>query len=157
MTPLTDEERRALIRRLVEQRGLRAQMRTGSLLTGQLYIEFDYHPDAPKVKLDFSKETPELPTIPSVIANLQIKVTGIVDKIDLPGLKASLETLNKTLVAVERAANNADTTLLQSSAPAQEELRAALREFAAAARSVRILMNELERQPSSVIRGKPDR
>jgi paraquat-inducible protein B len=191
-TPLDEQERQAVIRRLVEQRGLRAQLRTGSLITGQLYVAFDYFPDAPKVKLDLSKQTPEAPTVPSVLANLEAKVTAILDRIDkmpldaigndlkadlanldqtltsarklitnadeqvVPGLKASMETLNKTLVAVERAANNADATLLQSSAPAQEELRAALREFAGAARSVRILMNELERQPSSVIRGKPE-
>jgi len=191
-TPLDEQERRALLRRLIEQRGMRAQLRTGSLITGQLYVAFDYHAGVPKVKLDLDKETPEVPTVPSVLANLEVKVARIADRVDrmpldaigndlktdlanldqtltsarklltradeevLPGLKASMETLNKTLLTAERTLNNADATLLQSSAPAQEELRAALRELANAARSFRILMNELERQPSSVIRGKPE-
>ena len=186
-----EQERRAMLRRAFKN-GLRGQLRTGSLITGQLYVAFDYHPDAPKAKLDLTKETPELPTVPSVLANLEAKVTRIADKIDrmpldaigndlkadlanldqtltsarklmtnadeqiLPGLKATMEKLDQTLATAERTMNNADATLLQSSAPAQEELRAALREVASAARSFRVLMNELERQPSSVIRGKPD-
>ena len=52
--------------------------------------------------------------------------------------------------------NSADTSLLGSNAPAQQELRDALQEFARAARSLRILTDQLERQPSSVIRGKTD-
>ncbi len=35
-------------------RGLRAQLRTGNLLTGQLYIALDFFPDAPKAKVDWN-------------------------------------------------------------------------------------------------------
>ena len=52
--------------------------------------------------------------------------------------------------------NSADTSLLGSNAPAQQELRDALQEFARAARSLRILTDQLESQPSSVIRGKTE-
>jgi paraquat-inducible protein B len=187
-----EQKRRAFIRRLVEDRGLRAQLKSGSLITGQLYVGIDYHPNAPKVKLDLSQESPEFPTVPSDLADLEAKVAGIVDKIDkmpleaignslkrdleslndtltsatklvtnadeqvLPGLKAAIEDLRKTLGAVERAMNNANTSLLQPNAPAQQDLRNALQEFTRAARSLRILMDELERQPSSVIRGKTE-
>ena len=34
-----------LIRRMIEERGLRAQLRSGSLLTGQLYVAFEYFPE----------------------------------------------------------------------------------------------------------------
>ena len=72
----------------------------------------------------------------------------------LPHLNTSLEDLHRTLGAVERAVNSADTSLLGSNAPAQQELREALQEFARAARSLRLLTDQLESQPSSVIRGK---
>ena len=40
--------RHAIMLRMVEQRGLRAQLTTGSLLTGQLYVALAYFPDAPR-------------------------------------------------------------------------------------------------------------
>jgi paraquat-inducible protein B len=187
-----EQKRRALVRHLVEDRGLRAQLKSGSLITGQLYVSLDYHPSAPKVKIDLSQETPEMPVVPSALADLSDKLASIVSKIDrmpleaigndikkdlenldqtlasakklitnaddklVPGLKTDVEDLHRTLIAVEQAMNNANTSYLESNAAAQEELRDALKEFTRAARSLRVLMDELERQPSSVIRGKPE-
>ena len=39
------QQRHALIQRLVEQRGLRAQLRSGNLLTGQLFVALDLLPE----------------------------------------------------------------------------------------------------------------
>jgi paraquat-inducible protein B len=192
MAALKDESRRrAVFKRLFEDLGMRAQLKSGSLITGQLYVAFDYHPNAPKVKLNLEGEAPQLPVVPSDLADLEAKVSGIVDKIDrlpleaiganlnkdlatldqtlasahklisnadeqvVPGLKNSMADLQRTLASAERALNNADTSYLQSNAPTQQEIRDALQEFTRAARSLRILLDELERQPSSVIRGKP--
>jgi len=187
-----EQRRRAILKRLVEERGLRAQLRSGSLITGQLYVSLDYHPGVAKAKIDLTQETPAIPTVPSAIAGLEEKLGSIVAKIDrmpleaigndlkkdletldktlasatklisnaddhlVPGLRTDLEDLHRTLIAVERAMNNANASYLESNAAAQEELRDALKEFARAARSVRVLMDELERQPSSVIRGKTE-
>jgi paraquat-inducible protein B len=74
----------------------------------------------------------------------------------VPGLKTAVEDLHSTLVAIERATNNANATLLESNAAAQEDLRNALYEFTQAARSLRVLTDALERQPSSLIRGKTE-
>ncbi len=190
---LQDEpKRRAFVRRQVEERGLRGQLRTGSLLTGQLYVSFDYYPNAPKAKVDLTQAEPELPVVPSTLANLENKLAGIVDKIDrmpleaianglkkdldnldhaladarklitaadaqlVPGLKTAIDDLHRTLVAVELATNNANATLLESNASVQEDLRSALYEFTRAARSLRVLTDALERQPSSLIRGKSE-
>jgi paraquat-inducible protein B len=187
-----EQRRRALVRHLVEDRGLRAQLKSGSLITGQLYISLDYHANAPRVKIDLAQETPEMPVVPSALADLSDKLASIVNKIDrmpleeigntvkkdlenldqtltsakklitnaddklVPGLKTSVEDLHRTLVAVEQAMNNANTSYLESNAATQEELRQTLQEFTRAARSLRMLMDELERQPSSVIRGKTE-
>ena len=56
-----------VLRRMVEQRGLRAQLRSGNLLTGQLYVALDFFPDAPKVKLDWSQDPAVFPVVPSTI------------------------------------------------------------------------------------------
>jgi paraquat-inducible protein B len=187
-----EEKRRAFVRRLVEERGLRAQLRTGSLLTGQLYVSFDYYPRAVKVKLDLSQTEPELPVVPSALADLEDKLASIVDKLDrmpleeignsvkkdletldqtltdarklissadsklVPGITAAIDDLRRTLAATERAMTSANESLLESNAAAQEELRSALTEFTRAARGLRVLTDQLERQPSSLIRGKSE-
>jgi paraquat-inducible protein B len=187
-----EQKRRAFLRRLIEDRGLRGQLKSGSLLTGQLYVAFDYYPKTPKVKINLSQEEPELPVVPGTLVELEEKLGSIVDKIDklpldaiardltkdlealdqtltsanklisnadaqlVPGLKTAIEDVRKTLAAVERAATSADTSFLGSNAPAQQELREALQEFARAARSLRLLTDQLERQPSSLIRGKTE-
>jgi len=74
----------------------------------------------------------------------------------VPQFKAALEDLHSTLAAVERAMTSANSSLLNSDAPVQQDLRDALQEFARAARALRVLADELERQPSSVIRGKTE-
>ena len=58
------QQRHAFMQRLVEQRGLRAQLRSGNLLTGQLFVAFDFFPNAPKAKIDWSREPVELPVMP---------------------------------------------------------------------------------------------
>lgn len=50
---------------LLIQRGLRAQLTMGSLITGQLIVELDYYPDTPIKLIGLNKEYREIPTIPS--------------------------------------------------------------------------------------------
>lgn len=50
---------------LLVQRGLRASLKSQSFVTGQLVVEFDFHPGTPIRLSGFSKGVPELPTIPS--------------------------------------------------------------------------------------------
>ena len=185
-------EKGEFLKRLVEERGLRGQLRSGSLLTGQLYVSFDFHPNAAKAKVDLSQEEPELPVVSGTLVELEDKLSRIVDKIDrmpleaigndirkdlesldqtlksadkllsdadvklVPQFKTALDDLHRTLGAVERAMNSVDTSVLGSNAPVQQELREALQEFARAARSLRLLADQLEGQPSSVIRGRTE-
>lgn len=57
------------IQALVEK-GLRARMELDSLVTGQLYINFDIFPDTPVVLSGNPSEYPELPTITSSLGEL---------------------------------------------------------------------------------------
>ena len=109
------QKRHALMQRLVEQRGLRAQLRSGNLLTGQLFVAFDFYPDASKMKIDWSQEVPELPVVTSTVTDLEAKITGIVAKLDKLPLEAigadltkALASLNQTLEDASKAVNRID-------------------------------------------------
>jgi paraquat-inducible protein B len=54
---------RKLIDTLVS-RGVRAQLRTGNLLTGSVYVALDVFPASPPVTEDWSRKLVRLPTIP---------------------------------------------------------------------------------------------
>jgi paraquat-inducible protein B len=110
------QERQAIIRRMVEQRGLRAQLRSGNLLTGQLFVAFDFFPSAPKVKIDWSRDVPELPVVPSTVSDLEVKIAVIVAKLDKVPLEAIsadltkvLATLSQTLEDTSKAVNRIDS------------------------------------------------
>jgi len=62
--PKTPKNRQAFINRLVD-RGLRAQLQTGSFISGQLFVALQNFPNAPKATVDWSQDPPEFPTIPA--------------------------------------------------------------------------------------------
>lgn len=51
---------------LVDERGLRAQLVTQSMITGQRVVQLDYFPGLPKRITGLDPTTPELPTVPSI-------------------------------------------------------------------------------------------
>ena len=124
------QQRHAFMQRLVEQRGLRAQLRSGSLLTGQLFVALDYFPDAPKAKIDWSRDPVELPVMPSEITDLEQKVSGILAKLDkLPyeaigaDLTKALVSLDQTLKSADKAVNRIDADVTPGLKTTIEELR----------------------------------
>jgi paraquat-inducible protein B len=171
----SERKRHGVIQKMVD-RGIRAQLRSGSLLTGQLYVAFDHFPNAPKAKVDWTKEPPELPVMPGGLQELENRINRILAKIDKVPFEAIGEDLKKLLVTTDQAMKrldeevtpelkasleglkrvleNTDATLVGKDAPAQQELREALHEIARAARSIRALTEYLERNPEALIRGK---
>jgi len=124
------QQRHALMQRLVEQRGLRAQLRSGNLLTGQLFVAFDFYPNAPKMKIDWSRDVPELPVVPSTVSDLEAKITGIVAKLDKLPLEAIsadltkvLATLSQTLEDASKAVNRIDSDVTPGLKSTLEGLR----------------------------------
>jgi paraquat-inducible protein B len=169
------KERHAFIQGLVN-RGFRAQLRSGSLLTGQLYVALDIFPNAAKVKIDWTKTPQELPVVPSGLQDIQNKVNNILAKIekmpidaigeDLRTLLARLDGLlkraegeilpdvKKTLEDLQRVLKSTDATLVGKDARAQQDLREALQEISRAAKAISGLIDYLERNPDALIRGK---
>jgi len=69
--------------------GLRAQLVTQSMITGQLAIEVDMRPDEPIVLKNLDEDYPEIPTIPSTIARLFKEL----EKIDLGEINERLQSI----------------------------------------------------------------
>jgi paraquat-inducible protein B len=106
---MTPEARLRVLRRVVEEQGLRAQLRTGSLLTGELYVAFEYYPKAPKPKLDWSRDPLELPVVPGVLSDIEAKLGSILGKIDSMPLDAIGVELKNALSSLDRTLKDADT------------------------------------------------
>ena len=172
----SEEQSAQLIKRLVEQ-GLRAQARTGNLLTGQLYIALDFDPKAAKVSFNPNSRPLEIPTVPGGFDKLQEQLQAMVDKISkLPidsianNLNGSLNELQKTMKQVngdvlpqmrgtlEELQNTLKTAneTLDEDSPARHQVNQAMDEVQRTARSVRVLTDYLSRHPESLIRGRTE-
>ncbi|HDR9877025.1 PqiB family protein [Burkholderia cenocepacia] len=167
--------RREIVERLV-QHGLRGQLRTGNLLTSQLYVALDFFPKAPAVKIDTSRLPLELPTVPNTLDELQLQVADIAKKLDkVPfdqigaNLNSALANADKlfkqldtqvapeardTLSAAKQTFSTAEATLQQDS-PLQSDVRGALKELTRTLQSLNALADYLERHPESLLKGKP--
>ena len=73
--------RRRLIDVMVAH-GIRAQLRTGNLLTGAVFVALDFFPGAPPATVDWSQTPVQLPTMPGQLEATEAKVTNIINKLD---------------------------------------------------------------------------
>lgn len=168
--------RRELTQWLVDH-GLRAQLRTGNLLTGQLYIALDFFPNAAKAQMDWSRTPPEMPSAPGGLQSLQDSLTSLLAKLnkipfegigndahqtltDANLLIKRLDTevvpqARQTLAAAKTALDSANAALQPDSA-VQTNAADAMKEMARTAAAFRTLADYLERHPEALIRGKPE-
>jgi paraquat-inducible protein B len=158
--------RRKLIDSLVSH-GVRAQLRTGNLLTGAVFVALDVFPGSAPATVDWSQSPVRLPTVPGQLEATEASVENIIEKLNkLPlqqigyNLEKSLGDLDLTLVSARGTLESADGTLgnatnLTAPNSAQlQQLGNTLQEVSAAARSVRVLADYLERHPEALLRGK---
>lgn len=184
------------------ERGLRARLQTGSLLTGQLYVELGMFPDTPVELSGTESSVPELPTIPAGLAVItdsveeflaklnQVQVDKIgdellsslqganklmnapqihtaVDQLDdaMTSLKSILSKVDNTdvegtIAAAHKALDKVNETLtltnriLQPDSPVQYNLIEMISELEETARSIRTLVETLERRPQALILGR---
>ena len=111
--------------------GLRAQLQTQSLLTGQLLVYLDMFPDTPIRLVGLDPDVKEIPTVPTTLARMQarveaflqtlekIKLDGLVNDVSLAvnsarNLVASPE-LRSAIVSANQALRQADTALQEAS------------------------------------------
>jgi paraquat-inducible protein B len=138
------QQSHAFLQRLIEEQGLRGQLRSGSLITGQLYVAFDYVQDAPKVKIDWSVPTPVIPTVPSTLPNLEDKVAGILDKLDKIPFEAIGNEIKQVLATIDNAIKDIDKAVDHIDTGVTPELRSALVEFRRALASADRVLNNTD-------------
>lgn len=176
-----DEQTTKILTEFIEK-GLRAQVRTGNLLTGQLYIAMDFDPKAPKIAYNAKARPVEVPTVGGSFDKLQEQLQAFVDKLGkipiddlatnlngtlielqktmknvnaqvLPQVTGTLQQVKGTLQQAQKTLGSANATFADDS-PARQQLGQALEEVQRTARSVRVLTDFLSRHPESLIRGR---
>jgi len=85
--------------------GLRAQLQSASLLTGQLMVSLDFFPNAPPAEINRKGRYPELPSVPSDMQGLMRSVNALLAKLaDLP-LDKVMANADETLKGAAKLMN----------------------------------------------------
>ncbi|MEO7116683.1 MAG: MlaD family protein [Caldimonas sp.] len=168
-----------VLQRLVAN-GLRAQLRTGNLLTGQLFVALDFLPGPPATATVAADGTVRLPTSPGTLSELQPQIAEIVHKIskipfddigrDLrttlssasnainrltPEAQQALAEVQRTLARAQSSLDSLDRNVIDANAPVQRNLEETLQELQRTSRALRVLSDYLQQHPESLLRGKP--
>ncbi len=169
----------ALIAQSVEK-GLRASLKIGSYLTGQLFVDLDFQKDAPPATVAQIGGYDTLPTISGGLGELTDKVAALLDKFKALPLEQTVENANGALASIKDTTGNLNKFLgsretqalpgdlrknlaqLQKTLSGYSDqstfygdLSGTLRQLNETLRSLRELTGTLERSPNSIIFGKP--
>jgi paraquat-inducible protein B len=151
------------------KRGLRAQLQMQSIVTGQLMIELDFHPDKEARLIGSDTKYPEIPTIKTglqeltqtiqslpleeIVNNLTSALEGIEQAVNSPEVTKGLKNVNETMEDIQRLVEGLDKARAEN-AELPYYFTKAMEELSAAARSVRVLADYLEQHPDALLRGK---
>lgn len=162
------------------ERGLRAQLRSSNLLTGQRYVAIDFFPELRGEKVAVAAN--HIPTTRDSFGELEASVSRIVKRLETVPFDQVAADLQRTLASLDRAVNTTDQTLRRFDAelipsarqvlddarkamadvralaaqaePVPAQAGAALRDLGRAADALRDLAETIERQPESLLRGR---
>ncbi|MBI5579492.1 MAG: MCE family protein [Deltaproteobacteria bacterium] len=101
----TTGEAHTLLEHLVEK-GLRAQLRSGSLVTGQQFVALDFFPGLPPTKVGHEGAYPSIPTMPTQIEELGSKLGQIVTKLEKVPIDQIGNDLRDTMQGAKRITNS---------------------------------------------------
>jgi paraquat-inducible protein B len=165
------------------EKGFRAQLQSGNLLTGELFVDLDFHKNVPPYTPKEEKGYYILPTVPATLESLKSDIKTVLDRIanipfeeigkeiellirdvrksTVPALDATLENTNLVMKNADKTLDTLDATILSTKrsyldtkAPFNKRLIRLLEELTRTSRSVKNLTDYLERHPESLIRGK---
>lgn len=98
------------IKALVD-RGLRAQLQSESLVTGQLFVQLDFYPDAPAATgnlFDRDSGRHEIPTLPTILQKAQTTLRQVLEKLEKLPLEKMLEALQGALMGADKLLSSPD-------------------------------------------------
>lgn len=176
----TDDVRTRL-EQLIEM-GCRAQLKPGNLLTGQLYIDLAFYPDAPPVAQVAGEDYPVIPTLSAPLEQLAQRVDTILKKVETIAfdrigqeLQVSMTELTAVLTQLKQTVNLVNREMIPAVDASLQQLQKSLngidesfgpesglsynagtaaRELSMTLRSLRTLLDNLERDPQSLIFGR---
>ncbi len=100
-----DPGEESYIEELVEK-GLRAQLRTGSILTGQLFVDIDMFPDAKPAKLHQEGAYPVIPTLPTPLEEIRASVISVLAKLEKLPIEEIGKHLESSMAGIDRLVNS---------------------------------------------------
>ncbi|MBN2061667.1 MAG: MCE family protein [Deltaproteobacteria bacterium] len=122
------------------ERGLRAQLRTGNLLTGQLFVDLDMHPKTEIRLAHLDTPYPELPTIPASMEQITSSVHSILSKLENIDLEQIGSELLETFQGANRFAKSASELV------DKPEVQGSVEDFKASLQSLRSILSRLDRR-----------
>jgi len=158
------------------QKGLRAQLKSGSLLTGELYIDFNFYKGLPYHEPPKEYGYYVIPTVPTEMQSLKNNAQQILQRIanipfeqignetagllqdlrkeTIPQVNRSVASLDRLVKDTSRMMNAARKNYMDSTAEINKKLLKLLDEMTRTTKSIKHLTDYLERHPESLIKGK---
>src|SRR5262249_51911009 len=92
------------------RRGLRAQLQSGNLLTGELMVALDFHPEAPASELRMGGVYPEIPTVPTDIEQITKSVNQVLDKLASARIPELVDELRAVVISLNGLVSSPETS-----------------------------------------------
>jgi paraquat-inducible protein B len=164
-----------ILKKLIKK-GFRAQLKSGNLLTGELFVDMDMYKDVPEASLKKENGLYLIPTIPGTIETLKSDLKTVLDRIaavpfeeigkelqmtikdlrtgTLPKLDATIQSTDTMMKGANSSMQALQKNYLDSNAEINKKIIKLIEEMTRTSRSVKNLTDYLERHPESLIKGK---
>jgi paraquat-inducible protein B len=125
----TIEEQYERTRHLVS-RGLRAQLKTGNLLTGDLFVEMNVLPNAAPAEMKMVNGVPLIPSVPTDLEALTASISGLLERLASLPIEDVVQSLQRSASTVETLVTSPEAAAgIESLATAGEDLQALIAEL----------------------------
>ncbi|HAC80674.1 MAG: MlaD family protein [Candidatus Binatia bacterium] len=105
-------------------RGLRASLQSESLVTGLLYVNLDFYPDAPPIRLAEAGDMMVIPTLPSTLEAVQEVMGRVVRELDQVDFKEVFLSVEETIESIHEMLTSPEIpSTMESLADTMESLR----------------------------------
>jgi len=126
------------------EKGMRASLKSGNLITGSLFVDLDLYPDSAKASVTTLENYPVIPTVSGGFAQIENKLIAVLNKIEQLKIEPAIEELTTTLQSSHAAIDQLNKTLAQieqltkskSTQSLPKELKATLAEVKNAAKGL---------------------